>query len=249
MLKEERQQHILDELYRDGKVNVNELAAHYKISKDTIRRDLNALEERGILKRGYGGAIPYKRIPPAMETRKRVEQGAKYHVARCASQFIHPEGLIAIDGGTTNLLLASLMPLSTRLTVVTNSFPVAEELRKRPKIDVLFLGGYYNKASQTTVGDTVYSQIKGFHFDQLFLGTYCIDPEIGVTAPAPYEDEASVKRLLVKNSSEVNVMAALSKLGTASNYVICKMDQIDRIVCEKQPDENTIKKYDGKIVY
>lgn len=247
MLKEERQQHILDRLYAAGKINVDETAHAFGISKDTIRRDLNDLEEQGILKRVYGGAVPSKRPPLAMDARKHLEKNEKYMVAKKALRLIRPQSLVAIDGGTTNTLLASLMPLSLSLRVVTNSFPVADELRKRPNIDVVFLGGHFNKDSQTTVGETVLQQLQGFRFDQCFLGAFGVDAKNGISVPYPYEDEAAVKRFLVENSTEVNIMCSRSKLDKTSNYIICPLSQVDRIICEQSVSAKIQHSYKGKI--
>lgn len=232
MLKEERQQQILNLLYENGKVAVDELAELFKTSKDTIRRDLTVLEEEGFSKRVYGGAVPDKHPALAIDARKNLEKDAKYIVAKKAVRMIRPDTLVAIDGGSTNVLFASLMPLSIRLRVVTNSFPVANELRKRPHIDVIFLGGTYNKESQTTVGDTAIQQLQGFHFDQCFLGAYAVDTKNGISVPFPYEDEAAVKRYFVTNSSEVHIMGACSKLNKVSNYVVCPIEAVTKILCE-----------------
>lgn len=247
MLKEERQQQILDVLYASGKVNVEELANSFHFSKDTIRRDLTELEEQGILKRVYGGAVPQKRPALAIDARKNVEKDAKYLVARKAVRLVKPEALVAIDGGTTNTLFASLMSVSMKLRVVTNSFPVAEELRKRPHVDVIFLGGRCNKGSQTTVGETVFRQLKDFRFDQCFLGAYAVDAANGISVPYPYDDEAAVKKFLVENSREVNVMCSCSKLEKSSNYVICPIESVDRIICEHPVTAQMQEKYLNKI--
>ncbi len=247
MLKEVRQQSILEELYKEGKVNVENLSVHFEISKDTIRRDLSELEEQGILKRVYGGAIPYKWIPQASDARKTIEKNEKYLVAKKAIALMKPDTLIAIDGGTTNTLLASMIPTSMKLRVVTNSFPVVEELRKRPRIEVFFLGGLHNKESQTTVGDTVLQQLKGYHFDQCFIGAYAVDCKVGVTVPYPYDDEANIKKLIISNSSQVNIMASISKLEKTSNYVICRIEELDRILCEHPVTKAMQQKYQNKI--
>lgn len=247
MLKEERQQQLLNILYGTGKIKVDEVAEMFQSSKDTIRRDLTELEEQGILKRIYGGAVPKKRLPLAIDSRKSIEKDAKYMVAKKAVALVHPDSLIAVDGGTTNTLFASLMPLSITLRVVTNSFPVAEELRKRPNVDVVFLGGHVNQGSQTTVGETVLQQLKDYHFDQCFLGAYAVDVKSGISVPHPYDDEAAVKKFLVKNSTEVNIMCSCSKLDKVANYVICSVDEVDRIICESPVTKLLQTKYKNKI--
>lgn len=247
MLKEERQQQTLNILYGAGRVKVDELAEAFHTSRDTIRRDLTELEEQGIVMRVYGGAIPKKRPALAIDARKSLEKDAKYMVARKAVGLVHPDSIIAVDGGTTNTLFASLMPLSITLRVVTNSFPVAEELRKRPNVDVIFLGGRYNKGSQTTVGETVYQQLKDFHFDQCFLGVYAVDAKNGISVPYPYDDEAAVKKFLIEKSTEVNVMCTSSKLNKVANYIICPVEAVDRIICEYPVTKQIQTKYKNKI--
>ncbi len=247
-MKEQRQQEILNMMYRDGKVNVNELSKIFGISKDTIRRDLTELEDQGVLRRGYGGAIPAKKIPLGLDSRVKLEKNVKYEVAKKALGFIKPGSLIVMDGGSTNLLLASLMPRAMELTVVTNSFPVAEELRSHPKKTVIFLGGTCNRDSQVTVGSMVYEQLRDYHFDQCFLGMYGIDSKMGCSVPNPFGDEAPLKRYLVEHSSTVNVMGSIEKLDVVANYVICGIDEVDRILCEESVDPQTQERYQGKIV-
>lgn len=247
MLKEERQKQLLNVLYAEGKVMVDDLSAKFSTSRDTIRRDLNELEEQGILKRVYGGAIPQKMIAPSFDGKKNVETDEKYLIAQRALSLLKPDSLIAIDGGTTNVLFASLMPLSTSLRVVTNSFPVVEELRKRPRIEVIFLGGRYNKGSYTTVGETALRQLEDYHFDQCFLGIYALDSKVGASVPHPYEDEAAVKQLMVANSAEVNLMCVASKLRRISNYVICPLESIDRIICGHSVEQKIRQEFQNKI--
>lgn len=248
MLKEERQQKILERLYASGKVQVVPLAREFESSQDTIRRDLTDLEDQGFLKRVYGGAVPFRKVVPGFDGRTDKEKNEKYIVAKKAVELVRPGSLIAIDGGTTNTLFASLLPMSSRLRVVTNSFLVAEELRKRPDVDVTFLGGSYDKQSQVTVGEAACLQLDSYLFDQCFLGAYGVDAATGLTIPEPFQGEVGVKRRLIDRSREVNVMGVCSKLGVSAEYVICPIDRIDRIICERPVPKLIQKKYGGRIV-
>ena len=248
MLKEERQQGILNELYKGGSAPVNDLCGLYGVSKATIRRDLEELEEQGFLRRVYGGAVPARTPAAAVDVRQGKQRNEKYLVARKALEMIKTESLIAIDGGSTNVMLASLLPLNLNLRVVTNSFPVAAELRKRPRVEVVFLGGQYDKGSQTTVGEVTLRQAADFRFDQLFLGVFGVDPEFGVTAPYPYDKEVEVKRELIMRSAQVIAMATVAKLGQHSNYAVCPLDAVSRIICENPVSAALNRRYGGKIV-
>jgi len=243
MLKEERQRLILNELYASGKVVVDDLSETFHASKDTIRRDLDDLESQGILKRVYGGAIPDRIQTPGVDQRMYVNKDEKYIIAQKAISLLKPHSLIAIDGGSTNAIFASLIPLSASLQVVTNNFPVAEELKKRPQIEVIFLGGRYNRKSDSAVGEAALEQLSAFHFDQCFLGLYGADPRIGVSVPAPYEDEVPLKKEIVRRSQEVYFMCLSSKLGKSTNYVVCDTGAITAILTEKSVPSSLRREY------
>lgn len=243
MLKEERQRLILNELYASGKVIVDDLAEKFLTSKDTIRRDLDDLESQGILKRVYGGALPDRIQTPGVDQRMYVEHDEKYMIAQKAISLLKPHSLIAIDGGSTNAVFASLIPLSASMQVVTNSFPVALELKKRPQIDLIFLGGRYNRNSNSVIGEEALEQVSNYHFDQCFLGLYGVDPEIGVSVPAPYEGEVPLKKEIVRRSQEVYFMCLSAKLGTSTNYVVCDTGKITAVICEKAISSSIRKEY------
>ncbi len=248
MLKEERQQYILNELYKNGKVVVKDLCIQFKTSRDTIRRDLTELENQGVLKRVFGGAVPYKLPVPNIDARSQVQRNEKYTIAKKALAFIKKDSMIAIDGGSTNLMLVSLLPLAVSLRVVTNSFPVANELRKRPNVDVIFIGGRCDKGSQTTVGDIALMQLQNYHFDQCYIGVFAMDSKNGITIPSPYEAEAGVKQKFIECSEEVIAMCATDKLEKTANYRICSLDAISKIICESTVDEKLNRKYGNKII-
>lgn len=248
MLKEERQRRILEGLYTAGQVRVEALSHEFQTSQDTIRRDLSELEEQGLVKRVYGGAIPQKQLPPAIDERQNVERDEKYLIAQKAVRLVRPDTLIAIDGGTTNALFASLLPRSIKLRVVTNSFSAAAKLRANPGVEVIFLGGRYSKSSQVTVGESVLEQLRSYRFDQCFLGAYGVDAEAGVSVSYPYEDEAFLKQYLVDHSAEVHVLCSRSKLGRASNYRICPLSAVDSVICGFPISPEQQARYQGRLV-
>ena len=249
MMKLQRQQEILHMIYEKGHMTVNNLSEHFSISKDTIRRDLTDLEEQGFIKRSYGGAVPFKRLPLSYNIRIHRDKDDKYKIAKKALDYIDPGSLIAIDGGSTNTILASLIPLSMHLKVVTNSFSVELALRNHPHVDVIFLGGEYNEKLNTTTGEFTLAQLQGYHFDACFIGIYAIDSKRGLTVPDHMGKDMSIKEYLIHNSEEVNILASSKKLDQVSHYVVGQIEDITRIVCEKEVDRETETKYLNKIVY
>ncbi len=127
MLKEERQQAIIELLRRDGKVLAADLITRLNVSEDTIRRDLNELAEAGILQRVHGGALPRSPSLP-YEQRVRETDAAKRAIAETAARLIHEGQVVFMDSGSTVLEVVAYLPTSLRATIVTNSLPVAAAL-------------------------------------------------------------------------------------------------------------------------
>ena len=249
MLKEDRQKQIMNLMYSEGQVSVTSLAEHFNISCDTIRRDLLDLEKQQILKRVYGGAIPFKVPQPPIYQRRSFEKNEKYEIAKKALSLIRPDSFIAIDGGTTNVMFASMLPQSISLCVATNSFPVATELRRRPRIKLIFIGGHCTQDAETTIGTSTLHQIDAYHFDQCFLGTYVINDNQGAFLPLSEEDESFVKRSFADHSDEVNIMCSSSKFDRSAPFCFCPLTQIDRIICELPcVDAELQQRYQRKII-
>ena len=125
MLKEERQAVILNQLHTSGKVVVSRLAVEFNVSEDTVRRDLLDLDQKGQLKRVFGGAIPLERPVINFFDRETADVELKQRLAQKALSFLEPDQLVAIDGSSTNLQLAKNIPSNLKITVLTNSYSIA----------------------------------------------------------------------------------------------------------------------------
>ena len=138
MLKAERQSIILDELRSQNKVISSKLCKVLDVSEDTIRRDLIELEDNGQLKKVHGGAITLSYIP-SFKKREVLEIKLKHEIAKKALSLIEENMVIIIDGGTSNLQLVNLLPKNIKLTIFTNSIPVAEKLCEYSNLDGVFV--------------------------------------------------------------------------------------------------------------
>ena len=122
MLKEERQALILNKLHSSGKVVVSRLAVELGVSEDTIRRDLLDLDQKGQVKRVFGGAIPMERPVINFFDRETTDIELKQRLVSKALGFLEQDQLVAIDGSSTNLQFAKNIPNGLKLTVLTNSY-------------------------------------------------------------------------------------------------------------------------------
>ena len=235
MLKEERFQIILNQLGKDQKVHLGLLSNLLNVSEDTVRRDIKELADQGLLKPVRGGAVPH--APGPHHFRDRIDYGneQKKIVARKALRFLKDDQVVIFDGGTSAMLIAQMLPKDIRLTVITNSFPIANILEDHEKVEVLFAGGRLMKKSFVTTGNETIRFFKKFRPDICLLGICSIHVDLGVTGP-DYE-ESEVKKAMIESSGEVIALSTIEKLGTAEAYYVCPANQLTTIVTD-QPDES-----------
>ena len=144
-LKEERHQHILELLGSEGRVLAADLSSRYSVSEDTIRRDLRELASSGKIQRVHGGALPRRAEAVPFVSRQQIDMESKIGIARAAAAMIRDRQVVLIDGGTTNLRIASCLSRERSATIVTNSPLLALGSADHSKLSVQMLGGNFLK--------------------------------------------------------------------------------------------------------
>lgn len=246
MLKEERFQYILDKLKSDQKVLLPELSLALNVSEDTIRRDIGELSRNGLVSKVRGGAIsiPHSPIPYAYRDREQHDQSHKQEIARKALSLLQDGQVLMLDGGTTTFSVASRLPKDLRLTVVTNSFPIATLLSDHPRVETLFVGGRVYKSSRVTVGVEAVDRLRRIRADVCMIGTYGLHPEIGLTVSDL--DEAEVKRAMIKASNQAVALVTAEKLGTAEAFLVCELTALHTIITNTQVSPLVLDPYREK---
>lgn len=241
MLKEERQQAIINLLRQDGKVLAASLITRLNVSEDTIRRDLNELSEAGILQRVHGGALPRAPSSP-YEQRVRETDAFKRAMAEAAARLIHDGQVVIMDSGTTILEVVAHLPSTLSATIVTNSVPVAAALIHHPEVEVHVLGGRLKKDAQAMVGVPVIDALRQIRADLCLLGVCSLHPEIGISMPDV--EEAYVKRAMIEQAAEVVAMADATKLGTAAPYVVGPISALTYLVTDSSVEQHVLVPYE-----
>ena len=241
MLKEERQQHLLNALKRDGKVVAAEISIALNVSEDTIRRDLNELADAGLLRRVHGGAVAKAQTEAAYIARSQQQVDAKFAIAEAAARLAQDGQVIWLDCGTTTTRLAQLLPQDLRATVITNSPPAMVALAEHPYLEVIGLGGTLNKGTMAIVGAAAVSAAAQFRADVCFLGVNGLHPTAGVTDFA-YE-EAQIKRLMIENSAAVIALASADKLGTVAPFVLAPIHALTHLVTEQSASDEVVQPF------
>src|SRR6201997_3563274 len=178
-LKEERHQYILELLGSQGRVLAADLSSRYKVSEDTIRRDLLEVGRPGKTQRVHGGALPRRAEAVPFVSRQQIDMESKIGIARAAADMIRDGQGVLIDGGTTNLRIASYLSRERSATIVTNSPPLALALADHPKLSVLMLGGNFLKQARVTTGIETIRQVESIRAALCLLGMCSLHTEVG----------------------------------------------------------------------
>lgn len=234
MFSDERKQKIMELLDNNQSVKVNELRELFCVSEVTIRRDLQELDDAGMLKRTHGGAVSIgvASFEPNMAERQEENLAEKRAIARAALELIQDGDTILFDAGSTVLLLARFLKSNPKknLTVITNALNVAWELYDIDSVDLILTGGQVRKNTLSSIGSIAENTIQSLHVNKVFLATNSLDIERGLTTPNMYE--AQVKQKMVKAGDKVIVLADHSKFGWASLGWICSLSEVHCVVTD-----------------
>ena len=173
MFMEERLEKILEIIQDKKKVLVKDLSEKFNVSESMIRKDLQRLEKEGKIKRTYGGAILERGRAYNENTTSRVFVNieGKEHIAKVVCDILEEEDVIFLDISSTNLTIASMIRNTTKnITVITNMNRILMEFDYSPNIEVISVGGTFNKRLGGTVGAYTVEQIKHFNIDKAFVG-------------------------------------------------------------------------------
>ncbi len=232
MYATERQDEILARARAAGRVEVRELAESLDVTPETVRRDLTALERRGLLHRVHGGAIPVERfgIEQAVAEREGRMSAEKDRIAKAALDEVPEGGAILLDAGTTTIRLAEILPTDRELTVVTHSLPIASLLAGRPHLTLHLLGGVVRGRTLAAVGAWAEREIRDIYADVAFVGTNGLTVAQGLTTPDLAE--AGIKRAMVASARRIVVLADHTKIGRSEFAHVAPLSAVDTLVTD-----------------
>lgn len=235
LMKEERQQLLIDQVESKGRVLVVDIARQLGVTEDTIRKDLRELADKGLMQRVHGGAIKVDTELSRFESRVDLDRDEKTQLAQAAMDIIASHRVVFIDGGSTNFIAAQSLPKSFDGTVITNNPAVALLLADRDRVEVNILPGVIHHKSKEAVGSRALAAIKELHCDLVLLGISSIDPKRGMTMP--YLESAETKKALIEAGSTVMGLATRAKFDRVSTYYVADCDALDILVTTQDPDK------------
>ncbi|ADY28578.1 MULTISPECIES: DeoR/GlpR family DNA-binding transcription regulator [Cellulophaga] len=244
MLKEERQQFILNEVRVHNRVLLTDMADLLKVSMDTIRRDIKELHKEKKLKKVHGGAISLGFNNYSFQFNEVYSLEKKSKIAVKCINLLRNGQVLLLTGGTTNMELARMLPTNLSLTCFTPSLPVANQLMSKPNVEVIFIGGKVSKDAQITMGSAAVNMLNSIKVDICFLGTHSIDLDEGLTE---FDWEiVQMKKAMMQSSRKVIAPVISEKLNTKQRYKICDIQQIDMLVTELDSTNEKLVEFKNK---
>lgn len=244
MLLEDRHKEILNLLSKKGRIKAREIEEQFDVGFDTARRDLRLLEEKGLLKRIHGGALPIHQVGFTVANkytpRDIVDIKSNYlSIAMKAVGMINENDVVYITGASVGYFMVQNLPVDIEFTVATNSIIIADELRRYENISTYLLGGLMTSKGQLRDHHTL-KMIKDMRFDIIFLTGAAFSIDFGMSIQ--YSSEIPVYQALIESTRKCVGLFPYEKVGRESILKICGASDFDVIITDWKTCEGEINK-------
>ncbi|HEY4414569.1 MAG TPA: DeoR/GlpR family DNA-binding transcription regulator [Verrucomicrobiae bacterium] len=250
MLAAERQQLILDMLLKSNVISTAKVAKALDISEETVRRDFEALEADGKLSRRHGGAVrpDENHRDLSLHSREAANVAEKKIIAGLALQQIQAGDTVFFDASSTVFHLACQLP-NLEITVLTTALNVAVELARRPAVEVILTGGAVKPSSLSCQGNLAELILEQCHVQKAFLSCRGLDAKRGLSEATT--GQAALKRKVMDLAEQTILLADTSKTGVKSSFFYAKLEDVDRFITEREPDNavrRALEKGGGQLI-
>jgi len=233
MLMAERQSRLQEIIARRGMVDLETLAGELHVSQSTIRRDIDVLQQRGLVNRTHGGVVwlgdrAEAARPYAFDQRLSVQQEAKRRIAAAARSLVQPGQTILLDGGTTTFHLAQQL-LGQPLQLVTNSLPIASLFLNDERVELILIGGLLYPRYGVMLGPGADSMLGSVHANTLFFSV------AGIHNGALFNQNlllVEAERRMMQQAQQVVLLADSRKFGQQALVRLCQLSDVDIVVSD-----------------
>jgi DeoR family transcriptional regulator, glycerol-3-phosphate regulon repressor len=232
-----RQKDIITLARTQGRVSVEELAAKYAVTPQTIRKDLNELCDRHLMSRVHGGAmVAFGVENVAYEARRSLAAAEKRAIGEATGKLIPNNCSLFINIGTTTEEVARALTGHEDLLVITNNLNVAQSLYRQPSIEVVLAGGPVRRADGAVIGAAAVDFIKQFRVDYAIVGTSAIEAD-GSLLDFDVR-EVQVSKAIIENARRTILVSDKSKFGRSAPVRIGHISDVDAFVTDAVPSED-----------
>lgn len=216
------------------RIDVNSLSELLGVSKVTVRKDLDKLESKGLLRREHGYAV--LNSGDDLNVRLSYNYNVKRKIAEKAAELVQDHDTIMIESGSTCALLAEVLCQTKRnIKIITNSCFIANFLRQYDSCQIILLGGNYQPNSEVTVGPLLKQMVDLFHVDRVFAGTDGFSPEVGFMCKDMMRCEGV--QYMADAAEETIILTDSSKFSKPSLVHQLSLDRVSRVITDKELDE------------
>ena len=240
-MRAERIDSIIEFIYKNKNVTLDQICDDFNISKSTVRRDLSEILKDTNLKKTYGGITlknkwGNKKYLTSFSERNIENADKKLAISKKAANIVEDNDIIFIDSGTTTFYMVDYLGNVNNLTILTNNLEVIFRAVKYKNINLISLSGTLSRETLSFVGATSISTIKNFNISKAFMATTGFSITNGVTNSSPLESD--IKRTVISKSNKIILLADSSKFNSVSLMTYCNLEDIDILITDKMPDKN-----------
>ncbi|MFC5385576.1 DeoR/GlpR family DNA-binding transcription regulator [Aquamicrobium segne] len=227
-----RHRDILQLAKDQGRVLVDDLAAHFKVTPQTIRKDLNDLCERRLLTRIHGGAV----LPSGIgnmeyEARRKIAADEKDAIGKAAAALIPDNASLFINIGTTTEAVSKALLDHSGLMIITNNINVANRMRVYPAMEVVIAGGVVRGSDGGVVGEAAVDFIRQFKVDYAVIGASAIDHD-GALLDFDFR-EVKVAQAIIANARHVILVSDSTKFERTAPVRIGHLSQVNSFITDR----------------
>lgn len=218
-------------------ISLDRLCDVFKVSKNTIRRDINELASKGVIKKVYGGitinqknTVEYRE---PFESREIKNQTEKKQIAKLASDLVDDDNVIFIDSGTTTKHMIPFLANKRNITIITSNIHAIIASIPYPNLNVISTGGVLHRGTNSLTGTEVTAFLKNYNIEKAFLASTGISLSKGVTNISPLESE--IKKYLIQNSTRTALLVDHTKINVASLMTYGKLEDFNYFITDLFP--------------
>lgn len=222
-------------------VTLEDLATHFKISINTVRRDINNLVKRGNVVKVYGGVHVAQQTSNlvSIPIREQLNYAEKLRIGQLAASLAPDNATFFLDSGSTTIHLVHHLSEHKKVTLITHSLPVMTSAATYPNLNLIMLGGIYNHSTASMFGFSVIEELQKFSVDIAFMAATGISFSSGL-ANNTYM-EAEIKRQVVSNSSKIILLADHTKFNHNALISFCGLERLSAVVTDCAPPDEYIE--------
>jgi len=237
MLAIERKNEILEKLKIEQRVVVSELAAHYQVTEETIRRDLDKLEKEGYATKTYGGAIwgNSTKSDLSYTIRNKTNVEAKTIIGLLVNKLIDDGDHLMLDDSSTSLFIAKHIKEKRNITLITNSIEILTELSGVESWTIMSTGGRLKPESMALVGNQTHEMIRNFHVDKTIISCKGLNQNAEITDSSEFH--SSTKKAMLSSARKTYLAIDSTKFDKTSFVKIASLKDICGVITEKKPEK------------